>query len=191
MKIIKIILLMFLSLYCKSMQCNASRIECDTLDCVFDTLSVDASLLFIEENRTKLDMNLVTYWGRYDLIDNIDTIAAVLGECDFSPNVNRKLLPLYIYVMKKLSGNVHNDGYIGEMFADKAYSLFKNHPGCLLQYLHFVDATNRLQLAGGVCMGMVFAEVKEVEDLLAKYKKEFPQYMSEVLYIQDIRKRIK
>lgn len=158
------------------------RFNGDTLNCMFDSLSMKDFQSFVEKSNIYIDNLFSFYWGNFRQVKDLDTIFNILTLCNFSLNVEAEELSLYVYVTGELVDNKNVDGYVSEFLCDKYYSLFRNHPKSLLRYLRSVDKQKRETIMNYIGNGIYYADISD-EDLNAifeYYSKNYENYKNEI-----------
>lgn len=158
---------------CKQLKDVRPDVDADTLSCVTDTLTMEW---------------MKRYEGRYRQIEHLDTIFELLASCDFSSDADKRTLPVYVHVMGELANNDHADGYVGELFADKCYGLFRNHPDVLWPYVSLLEAHERAVIYGYMASGVYYADIsREDLDMLLEHQEErFSRYKNEMNEFRDV-----
>lgn len=153
---------------------------------VFNDLPEDSMSLLV--NKKTISRILYRYYNKYASISNQDSLFAVMSACDFSLTADKNILSFYIYVFFHTLEN-KIDGYIGELVIENSYNLFRNYPGYFYQHIICLNNELKERLAENIIMGFYYRDIEasQIESIVEKHKKIFPQYK---LQIDDFLQKI-
>ena len=147
---------------------------------VFDVLQADSMDGFVRSYKDAIGYTLLHYYGKYDSVSNLDSVAAVMSACDFSLKAEKELLPFYIYVFFQALKN-KLDGYVGVLVVEKCYELFGNYPGYFYPHFASLKKEVKLNLAEKVAIGFKYRGVdfSQIESIIKKHKIRLPSCVRE------------
>lgn len=167
----------------------------DTLSFLFDTLPNQEKKQFIETHQMEIPEIILSYYDKYDAIENIDSVFDVLAAFDFSKTMSTPRLSFLIYAFNQTLKSP-SDGYVGEMRIDVCYSLFSHYPGCFYQYLSYASVDEQETLMNEIAMYLVLNNIseKDWEYILQRHKSIFPQFEPIIVdlkkYVQENKENI-
>lgn len=162
----------------------------NTSNCdVFDLWSQIEKEEFLSAYKDSLNSILLSYYNKYDSIQNNDSVFEIICACKFIPKQPKQLLSFYAHVFTKAIKN-STDGYVGEMIVDQSYKLFMNYPSCFYEYWNYVDEYTKKILESNVYNAFQLEDLKadSIDNVFDKAIKQCPEYEGS---IQIIRENIK
>lgn len=149
---------------------------------VFDDLSPNLRTEFISQHKDDLNGTIFSYYDRYSMINEIDSIFSVLESCDFSINANRTLLPFYVHVLFEVLKNKNVDGYLGEAVVDDCFLLFNNYPGIFYQHVNLINEAVRESLITNVAIGFYYEDFdkNKLDSIFERHKIMLPNMEKQI-----------